>query len=189
LRVGVFAARFSRFISLEATGATVDVTSDDGGTESVPKYVFRSVRARLHGIEVEGKKRLLASPWTLDLTGKFDATRARNADTGEALPRVAPLRVTLGLDAGIGPWSTRAEVEHAARQDRVPATDIPTDGYTIVNLALTRRFTLGESEALWFVKLNNVGNELAYSASSIQSVRELAPMPGRSLKTGVRVTF
>ena len=103
LRVGVFAARFSRFISLEASGATVDVPSDDGGTDSVPEYVFRSVRARLHGIEIEGKHRLLASPWTLDLSGKLDATRARNADTGEALPRVAPLRATLGLDAGLGP--------------------------------------------------------------------------------------
>jgi iron complex outermembrane receptor protein len=189
LRLGVFAARFSRYISLEASGATVDVPNEDGGTDSVAEYLFRAVRAQLHGVEIEGKRRLLASPWTLDLSAKLDATRARNSDTGEALPRVAPLRVTLGLEAGLGAWTARAELEHAARQDRVPATDVPTDGYTLLGLALTRRFTLGESEGLWFVKLSNVGNELAYSASSIQSVRELAPMPARALKTGVRVTF
>lgn len=189
LRVGVFAARFSRYISLEATGATIDLPAEDGGIESFPEYVFRPVRARLHGIEIEGRHRLLAGGWTLDLSGKLDLTRARDADSGAPLPRIAPLRATLGLDAVSGPWTWRAEIEHAARQDRVPSTDIATDAYTLLNLALTRRLTLGETSALWFVKLGNVGDTLAHSASSLRTVRELAPLPGRSIKTGLRLDF
>jgi iron complex outermembrane receptor protein len=179
-RAGVFAARFANYVSLEATGAEV---------EELPEVVFRAVRARFRGIEIEGRQRLLEAPWTLDFTGNASLTRATNGDSGEPLPRIAPLRATLALEAGQGPWRLRAEVDHAARQGRVPATDVPTDGWTMLNLALTRRFALGGSDALWFIKLNNAGDELAASAATVRTVRELAPLPGRSLKTGLRVVF
>lgn len=189
LRVGAFHTRFSRFISLEATGTTVDVTNDDGDVESFDEYAFRAVRARLAGVEVEGRRRLLRQPWTLDLGGKLDFTRATNLSTGEPLPRVAPLRLLLALDAAQGPWGARVELDHAARQSRVPATDRETPGATRVNAMLTRRFAAAGTQGLWFVKLDNVGDTLAYSASTIGSVRGLSPLPGRSLKTGVRLSF
>ena len=189
VRLGAFAARFGRFISLEATGNTVDVIEEDGSTAAVAEYVFRPVRARLDGVELEGRRRLLDAAWKLDASGKLDYTRASNRDTGEALPRVAPLRMLLGLAATRGPWGGRIELDHATRQDRVPGTDVPTPSYTLVNLTATRRFEWNGSEALWFVKLANVGDELAYSASTQRTVRELSPLPGRSLKTGIRVAF
>ncbi len=189
LRIGAYSARFSRFISLEATGADVTVLGEDGTTEIVPEYAFRSVRARLHGVEIEGKSRVLTSPWTLDVSGKLDLTRARNADSGEPLPRIAPMRITLGLDTTAGPWGGRIELEHAARQDRVPATDSATPGYNLVNLTLTRKFDWNNARALWFLKLTNVGDTLAYNAATIATVRGLAPLPGRALRTGIRVDF
>ena len=189
LRMGTFVSRFSRFISLEASGNSVQEPNGQGGFNSFPEYVFKPVRARLHGLEIEGSQRLVESPWTLDVSGKLDFTRASNVDTGEALPRVAPMRLSVGLDAASGPWSARIEVDHAARQNRVPATDVPTAGHTMVNLSLSRRFNLASSDALWFLKLGNLGDALAYSASSIQTARDLSPLPGRSLKTGIRVAF
>jgi iron complex outermembrane receptor protein len=71
----------------------------------------------------------------------------------------------------------------------VPATDAATNGYSIVNASLARRFSIGNSDALWFLKLGNLGDKLAYSASTVQTVRDLSPLPGRSIKTGVRVSF
>ena len=53
--------------SLEASG--VDIALNDGSGDSVPEYLFRSVPARLHGFEIDARKRLLDSPWTLDLSG------------------------------------------------------------------------------------------------------------------------
>ncbi len=189
LRVGAFASSFSRFISLEASGNTLQEPDGQGGFNSFPEYVFKVVRARLHGVEIEGSQRLVDGPWTMDVSSKLDFTRARNADTGEALPRVAPLRLNIGLDAASGPWAGRIELDHAARQNRVPTTDVPTAGYSLVNLSLSRRLEFAGTDALWFLKLGNLGNTLAYSASAIQTVRELAPLPGRSLKTGIRVAF
>jgi len=189
LRIGAYRARFSRFISLEATGADVTVIGEDGATQTLPEYAFRSVRARLHGVEIEGRHRLLGRPWTLDLSGKLDLARGRNADSGEPLPRIAPMRITLSLDASAGPWGGRVELEHAARQGRVPATDSATPGYTLVHFSLTRKFEGDNARALWFLKLTNAGDTLAYNASTIATVRGLAPLPGRALKTGVRVDF
>ena len=122
--------------------------------------------------------------------GKLDFTRAVNTDTSEPLPRVAPLRISVGLDASSGPWSARAEVNHSASQNRVPTADVATASYSLVNLSVSRRFTLAErSDAVWFFKLNNAANTLAYSAGAIPSVRDLSPLAGRSFKTGLRVAF
>jgi iron complex outermembrane receptor protein len=185
LRIGAYSARFSRFIALDATGTDVTVDGED-----FPEYAFRSVRARLNGIELNGTHRLVeGSGSTLDLSGKLDITRANNLDTGEPLPRVAPLRLLVGLDGRHGPWGGRIELDHAGSQSRVPATDEPTPSYALVNLSLTRRFMLTGSDALWFLQLNNAGDTLAYSASSIQTVRGLSPLPGRALKMGLRVAF
>jgi iron complex outermembrane recepter protein len=186
-RLGVFSHRFSDFISLDTRGEEVEEPGEEGELESFPVYEFLPVSARLHGVEIDGRQRLLTRPWTLDLTAKLDLTRGRNADTGEALPRIAPMRLRLGLDGARGPWGARVEIDHAARQDRVPATDVATAGYTLVHLSVARR--LGDGGALWFLRLDNATDRLATSASSLQTVRGLSPLPGRSIKTGVRVAF
>ena len=88
-----------------------------------------------------------------------------------------------------GPWTARAEVQHASAQDRVPSTDSATAGWTMLNLSASYALDLGERDALLFVTLQNVGNELAYSASTVGTVRSLAPLPARALKAGLRLTF
>ncbi|HNW64140.1 MAG TPA: TonB-dependent receptor [Piscinibacter sp.] len=189
MRVGVFEARFSRFINLSATGATVDVVAEDGSVEAVPEYLFRPVRARLRGIEAQAKHRLDAGAWSFDLSGQLDLVRADDLSAGEPLPRIAPARVRIGLDAVTGPWTASVELDHAARQGRVAATDVATPGHSLLNLALSRRFALGGNDALAFVKLANATDALAYNASTIPTVRDLSPLPGRSLKLGLRVSF
>lgn len=189
VRLGVFEARFSRFINLSATGATVDVVAEDGSVNAVPEYVFRAVRARLRGIEAQAKHRLGAGDWSFDLSGQLDLVRADDLSRGEPLPRIAPARVRLGLDAVSGPWTASVDLDHGARQRRVPATDVATPGHSLLNLSLSRRFALGGSDALAFVKLANATDALAYNASTVPTVRDLAPLPGRSLKMGLRVSF
>lgn len=192
LRLGTFYTRFSRFISLDASGGQVDESGAavaDGTPDSVPLYRFNAVRARLYGVEIEGRKRLAELPWQLDGTTQFDMTRGTNLSTGEPLPRIAPWRLKLGLDAARGPWTARIEADHAARQNRVPDTDRATASYTLVNLSLSQRISVNRADAIWFVKLTNLGNERAYSASTIQTIRSLSPLPGRAVELGLRVTF
>jgi iron complex outermembrane recepter protein len=201
LRMGAYASRFSNFISLEANGQTVQQADGQGGFNAYPEYVFKPVRVRLSGLEFEGQKRVLSGAVNVDVSGKLDVSRALNTDTNQPLPRIAPLRFNVGLDVASSTWSGRVEVDRAAAQNRVPATDVATPGYTLLNLSLTRRFAFsafgrtdstgstGSTDAVWFFKLNNAANTLAYSAGAIPTVRELAPLAGRSFKTGIRLAF
>ncbi|MDC8771404.1 TonB-dependent receptor [Roseateles albus] len=186
LRLNVFRTRFSRYIALDATGAQIEA---DG--QSLPEYAFKSVPALMQGFELEGRMDLpqLRSGAKLSLTAQLDAVRGENRDSGEALPRLAPLRASLGLDAQQDQWSGRFELRAAARQDRVPALDRPTAGYAIVKLSLARQFRFAGTDGLWYLKLDNLGNKLAYSASSVATIRDLSPLPGRSAHTGVQLRF
>jgi len=192
LRLAVYSTRFARFIALDTDGSKVDTAGAPvpaGAADSLPLYRFTAVRARLEGVELEAHKLLARSPWTLEATARLDTTRSINLDTGEPLARIAPWRLKLGLDAAQGPWRAGVELAHAARQNRVPASDEPTAGYTLVNLSMSRRLGGGQRDMLWFARLHNAGNRLAYSASSIQTIRGLSPLPGRSLGTGLRIGF
>jgi iron complex outermembrane receptor protein len=186
LKVGVFHSRFANYIALVPTGEPDFVDDED---EAFPVHAFRGVRARLSGIEVDGAWRLLDGPRTLDLDSQASLVRGDNLSSGEPLPRIAPLRATLGLSLAQGPWTARAEVQHAARQSRVPSDDTATPSWTILNLAASYKATIASHDALWFVKLQNLGDRLAYNASTIATVRALSPLPGRGVMFGMRTVF
>ncbi|PIM51048.1 membrane receptor protein [Roseateles chitinivorans] len=186
----VYQTRFSNYIALDASGRDVELVGEDGGTETVPEYLYRGVRARMHGIELEGRQPLPAvAGWGLTLGTTLDLVRGTNRDTGEPLPRLAPVRASLSLQAERGPWLIQAELRGAKRQDRVPALDTPTAGYGILRLNIARHFDIGNLDAMWYLKLDNLVNKLAYNAGSVQTIRELTPLPGRSLFAGLQVKF
>jgi iron complex outermembrane receptor protein len=182
----LFDTRFARFISLTATGAEIEVPGEGVAEGSlVPEYGFRTVKAHLRGFELEGRHRLVDRPWTLDLTGSLDRVRADDLSRGEPLPRIAPMRLRLGIEAAQGAWRVGVSLNHAAAQDRVPGTDAATPSSTLLNTWLS--WTRGD--ALWFARLDNIGNRLAYSATTIATLRGLVPLPGRALAAGLRLRF
>ncbi|MBL8277233.1 MAG: TonB-dependent receptor [Pelomonas sp.] len=182
VHMNVYETRFSNYIALQANGQTV--ANPDGG--DLPVYVFQGVPARLRGVELEGRWQATAM---LALLGQFDTVRGENTQTGEPLPRLAPRRAMLGVEAQQGPWSARVEWRLAARQDRVDAFDRPTAGYGTVNASLARQLKLGELDGLWYLRLTNLGNKLAYNATAVPTIRDLSPQAGRSVMTGVQVRF
>lgn len=188
--VQVYQTRFANYIALDASGRSIDEVGEDGETKSVPEFLYRGVRARLRGVELEGRQPLPAvAGWGLTLGTTVDLVRGTNRDTGEALPRLSPVRGSLSLQAERGPWLIQAELRGAMRQDRVPAFDTPTAGYGILRLNIARHFDIGNLDAMWYVKLDNLANKLAYSAGSVQTIRPLTPLPGRSLFAGMQVRF
>lgn len=184
LTLGAFGSDFSNYIALLATGQ--EVLTDDG---LVPVYAFTGVPVRMYGAELAGTWRLLEGTQTLDLNGSVDVMRSTNEASGQPLPRIPPTRVTLGLTWRMGDWMARAEGIYAAAQDRVPTDDPPTPAYTIVNLSASYRLRLAGTDGIAFLRINNVGNELAYNATTIATVRPLAPLPGRGVMVGLRMNF
>jgi iron complex outermembrane receptor protein len=188
--VQVYQTRFSNFLAMDANGDTRTEINDSGEAETIPVYVYRGVRARMHGVELEGRQPLPSvAGWDLTLGTTVDLVRGTNRDTGQPLPRLAPVHGTLSLQGESGPWMVQAELRAAARQNRVAEFDTPTAGYGTLRLNVARHFDLGSYDALWYVKLDNLANKLAYSASSVATIRDLTPLPGRSIFTGVQVKF
>lgn len=193
--LNAFANRFKNFISLEATGNT---RSEDGelnptgpDADAFPEFAYQGVPARFRGLEASGSVRLLQSAATVDLELSGDLVRATNANTGQPLPRIAPVRLGTALVVASGPWGGRLGVTRAAGQNRVPTGEQPTDGYTLLNAAVTYTTKAGPSHLLWFARLDNLTNQLAYSASSIltQTAPGKSPLPGRGLKVGLQASF
>lgn len=186
LQLSAFRSRFSNYILLAATGEP-DFVDDEGGSH--PVFAFRGVRARLQGLELEGSWRLPAGAQTWVLDGQLDRVKGTDLDRGEPLPRLSPLRARIGLAWLRGAWALRADLRHARAQNRVPATDAPTPGWTQLDLSASVTLDRLANGALLFVKLQNAGDELAYNAATIATVRGLSPLPGRSLSAGLRVAF
>ncbi|MBL8519707.1 MAG: TonB-dependent receptor [Betaproteobacteria bacterium] len=207
LKFNLFSNRFANFIALRRSGVDRDagghagVTDCGDGTsvesscvaEILPEFAYQGVKARLTGFEAELDWRILGGKdrFTLDLELKTDITRAQDLTHGEPLPRIAPLRVRGAAVWSSGPWMARLEIDHAARQDRFPSDDAlgATPSHTMLHAALSYKWASGGNAALFFLKANNLGDRVAFNASSIDTIRGLAPLPGRALKAGVQVSF
>jgi iron complex outermembrane receptor protein len=180
-----FISRFNNYIFLDRRGDTIGV---------LPVFSYRQVGARFSGLEANGNIRLFDKGRTVDLELRGDLLRADNLTTGQPLPRIAPARVGATLVLAEGPWQGRLGFNTTSRQTRVPDGQQPTNGYTLWNAAVTYRTKTAapaSGQILWYARLDNVGNQLAYSATSIltQTVPGRSPLPGRSLKVGLQASF
>lgn len=188
LELQAFTTRFANYIALDATGADITVPAEDPADppEVFPEYAFRAVRARLTGFELEARTRLLAgAPLQLDVGLTLDQVRGDNLERGEPLPRIAPLRARLALDLARGGLRGGLVVRHAARQDRVPATDTATAAYTMLDLWAMAALPL-PGEASVIMRLGNVTDRLGYNATAIATARGLTPLPGRAASVALR---
>jgi iron complex outermembrane receptor protein len=207
--VSAFASRFRNYISLDATGTDRDSDGNGGGGTSVtdcgdgtsvesgcaaeilPEYAYSQVRARFIGLEAGGSIRLLDSASTVDLELRGDLVRADNLTSGQPLARIAPARVGATLAWAQGPWGARVGFDRSASQSRVPAGQAATAGYTLWNAAVTWKQKAGATDLLWYARVDNAGDKLAYSATSIltQTAPGKSPLPGRNFKVGLQASF
>ncbi|WP_407276163.1 TonB-dependent receptor [Halothiobacillus sp. DCM-1] len=195
-----YISQYQNFIGLMGTDRCRDgdglVVACDAA-DALPEFDYQGVRARLVGVELSAQHPL--ADWGAQkLSGRLTANilRADNLTAGEPLPRIAPYSFTPALIWQMNPSvSVELNAVLAARQTRVPATDTAgaTPGYALVNLKASGSLApvLGTQAvgALWYVSLDNLTNRTAYAATSIDTMRLLAPKPGRSLGAGVQLVF
>jgi iron complex outermembrane receptor protein len=187
-------SRFQNYLALVNSGSFRDAEGNvvaAGSDGALPELQYLGVPATLYGFEAEGKTRLLqkmlTTSDTLDFEARADYVHGENRNTGEALPRLSPLRLGGALVYGAGPWGARMDVNWNARQSRVPSGDTPTAAYTTLGVALTYKLKVSGVQTLFYVRGDNLTNEEARSATSI--LRDIAPLPGRSVKIGMRTSF
>ena len=160
-----------------------------GDDEALPEYLYSGVKADFYGVEAQDRIHLLDSPYgRFDLELSGDYTRAKNKDTGEALPRIAPLRLNSALLWELQQWQARVDVEYAADQNRVPENELRTDGYTTLGASLGYRFDLGTNANAFitpFARLQAyTANQNAFTETGAQSLNlSVAQQTTNSLRT------
>jgi len=175
---GPYYTKFSSFIGLLNTGSIVTVQG-----QPLQEAKFTEVVASFTGFETEGKFNLNDN---IDLKLTGDYVRATNLTSGEALPRIAPLRLSAGLQYQKNTLGARLNVLHAFAQERIAANELATNGYTNVGAMVTYKLPAKINVEL-FAKANNLLNQDIRDSASF--LKDIAPQGARSLTIGLRSDF
>ena len=142
--------------------------------------------ASFTGIEGAIRQQLDAT-FGLTLFGDYVRAKLEAGDGDRDLPRIPAHRVGLRLDAKWNAWRAEAEVYRVGSQDDVAEFERETPGYNMVNAGLSYNGRYKATPWQVYVKGNNLGNQLAYAHTSF--IKNAAPLEGRNLSLGVRVSF
>lgn len=164
------------FVFLAPTGA------DDPGS-GLPIAEYLQGDSRFMGTELNLD--YTAHKYLNILTG-LDYVNAELKD-GRALPRIAPLRARLGLDAHYKNLSVRPEFVVVADQDRVFTSETPTAGYGVFNIAGTYVIPSKHFAHVLSVNAYNLTNRLYYN--HISFIKDISPEIGRGVRVSYTVRF
>ncbi|KCZ89703.1 TonB-dependent receptor [Hyphomonas jannaschiana] len=184
--VNLFRTSFDGFIYL-APGLYEGAAEVDG----LPVYLFSQEDATFTGAEIYGQayipQGLLKADWTLD--GGIDVVDGE-LDSGGNVPLMPPLTINAGAKADWGLWSAGAHVTWADDQTDIATGELPTDGYTQLDLRADLNLAelgFGKDGTTLFVDARNVTDEeIRYSTSVLKDV---VPAPGRNIRVGIRAAF
>lgn len=167
--INYFYNRFSNYIGLIANG---DTYTYDG--EVYDAYSFTAAAAEFKGWELSTNLRLIghgallsaSDGPTWDLKLRADTVAAKYTDTGNAIARIPPTRLGANVVRMSGPWRSSLGFD-ANAAPTIGDNQDSTGAYTLWNAYLSYKNKIGSSEAIWYAKLDNITDKLAYSATSI----------------------
>lgn len=175
-----FASRFNNYIALIQRPAET--------FNGLPVFDFAAVPAAFHGVELAYQRTHTNALGTWKPRLQFDSVKGERRDGGGNLPRISPQRVVASLDYSRSAWSVRPELVVTA-DSRGAVGDPVTAGYQLLNVRVAKKFDAGQWAGEVFANLDNLTDELAFSASTINTVRGFSPLQGRSALAGVKLLF
>ncbi|MCS4306237.1 iron complex outermembrane receptor protein [Rheinheimera pacifica] len=168
------------------SGHDHDHGEDDHGHShdaELPVYLFTTADVTLHGLEAQFSWQI-NDPFKLTLQG--DYIRARIQGGGD-LPRTPPLRLAAELAYELDALSADLRATRYFKQDKVSELEQATAGYTLLDASVSYRFDLGAQQLTAYIKGQNLTDEEARVHTSF--LKDLTPLPGRSVAVGIRGSF
>ncbi|WP_102797698.1 TonB-dependent receptor domain-containing protein [Bowmanella denitrificans] len=151
--------------------------------DDLPVFLFAQQDAKLYGFEAEVDWHF-ADNWRVDAF--TDYTRAK-LDDGTNVPRIPPLRVGAALHFEYDRWHAEAGATRYSKQDKYADYETATDGYTLVSASVNYYLPTDLADITLFLKGDNLTDEEARVHSSF--LKDVAPLPGRSVRFGVKGRF
>jgi iron complex outermembrane receptor protein len=174
---GVYFYHLRKFVFPAFTGET-------DGKSNLPIVNYTQGNSRYAGAEASVEARVSQTLW---LSGKVDYVRAELTALNKPLPRIPPLRSTLGLDWRYRTLSVRPELILANRQDRVFDNETPTAGYAVFNLNASYTFMTSRVAHIFSVGGYNLGDKLYRNHLSF--IKDFAPEAGRGARLNYSLRF
>jgi len=159
-------------------GRTLD---EQGGLQLLQ---YSQADATFTGIEGQVRQAITRN-WGVGVFG--DSVRAKR-DGGGRLPRIPAARFGLRLDANWQAWEGDVEWLHVTRQKRVAEFESITPSYGMLNVGVAYNGqTSGGQQWQVYLKGRNLTDKLAWAHTSY--IKHAAPLAGRNIAVGVRVSF
>lgn len=178
LSVSIYRNWFDNFIYLTETGE-----EEDG----LPVAVFGQQGMDQWGVEAEAQLPLVSGDgFGLLADLRADYTRA-TLDDGSPVPRIPPLALLGALEATLGHFDARAEVQWFDDQDRVQGLETPTDGYTFVNLSLAWHPVEGADNLTVLLQGDNMFDVQGRNHASF--TKDYVPLAGRNIRLTARLSL
>jgi iron complex outermembrane recepter protein len=130
---------------------------------------------------------LQKNPNDLFLDFRADYVHAEDVDTNEPLPRITPLRYSASLNYQSEKWTAKIEGQRVNRQYRTAEFETSTPGYTFLNASVGYNFRAGPTLNNVYLRGTNLLNE--EGRDHLSFLKEVLPLPGRSIIVGIRTTF
>lgn len=186
LQANAFVRDFDGFIYLRNQGFEI---------EGLVAYRHVQSPARFHGLEGIARFTLWSeAERSVHLQVDADLLRGQDRGRDQPLPRIPPARASLRLAAETGVFAAHLEVRRAFAQNRVPdsvfgtlAYQAPTPAYTLFNAGLRLPLDARGSRLHLTLRGENLLNREARHHPSF--LKDIAPLPGRSLRAGIEWTF
>ena len=138
---------------------------------------FAQGNSRFTGVEGRLDLGLTSNLWLLS---SMDYVNAELTTTGEALPRIPPLRARVGFEAYLNGFRINPEVIMARSQERLFSTEERTAGYGTVNVNASYTITGKHVAHIFSVSGFNLNNKLFRNHLSL--IKEIAPEIGRGVR-------
>ena len=154
--------------------------------DELPVYEYDQADVEFVGIEAEAMVELMDDGnhhWHVRLF--TDYVVAEEDATGDNLPRIPPQRFGLGLHGGWNQFDASIDATFASEQDDVAPNELPTESYTALDMSFGYAFA--NSDMYIFLRGTNLLDEDIRQHSS--PLKDLVPLPGRSLHLGLRYDF
>ena len=152
--------------------------------DNLPVFHILQGNSRFTGFDARSSVRLGGLTWLTLGLGYVDA---HLTTTGEALPRIPPLRGSLELDIPYGGFTLSPQLEFAGRQADVFRGETETDGYSVVNLRASYVWPRQDMANMLSFTGYNLTNELYRNHTSF--IKDLAPEMGRGVRLNYAVRF
>ncbi|MDQ6651672.1 MAG: TonB-dependent receptor, partial [Acidobacteriota bacterium] len=159
-------------------------TGNTDAKSKLPIVDYAQGKSHYVGTEVSLEARVVPTLW---LNGKVDYVRAELTEQNKPLPRIPPLRGTLGMDWRYKAFSVRPELVLANRQIRVFENETPTAGYSVFNVNASYTFVTKRIAHVLSLSAHNLTDKLYRNHLSF--IKGIAPEMGLTVGLNYSLRF